>query len=144
MSENKIVKTLTEASMLAGLSAGIGWLGKKMMKESLTKDPSESITNFAKWTVVLAGSIALKDYLEAQKIRDWIAKQHSDERIASQNLGNVDNALRLYNQFHRTNIILTKPNFSHYYKKSQTQKNNELIYVSGGMLVVSYFIAKFI
>ena len=34
MSENKIVKTLMEASMLVGLSAGIGFLGKKMMKES--------------------------------------------------------------------------------------------------------------
>ena len=46
MSDNKLVKTLTDAAGITGLAAGIGFLAKK----------------------VIAASLATKDYLEKQKI----------------------------------------------------------------------------
>ena len=67
MSDNKLVKTVMEAATLAGLAAGIGWVGKKVLKEDLTANPSTNIMNYAKFTAVMAGSIALRDYLEKQK-----------------------------------------------------------------------------
>ena len=39
-----------------------------MLKENFLGDPSSSIMNYAKFTTVLAGSMALKTYLEDQKI----------------------------------------------------------------------------
>ena len=73
MSDNKVVKSLLALSQgLAGLArkslAGIGWIGKKVIKENLTSDPSASAMNYVKFTGVMAGSIALKKYLEDQKI----------------------------------------------------------------------------
>ena len=66
--ENKLVKTVTDSAVLIGLSAGVGYVAKKMMKESFLSDPSMSITNYAKWVAVLSGSMYLKTYLEDQKI----------------------------------------------------------------------------
>jgi len=57
-----------DAAVLTGLAAGIGWITRKMLKENFTVDPSSSGMNYAKFTVVLAGSIALKQYLEDKKI----------------------------------------------------------------------------
>jgi len=68
MSDNKLVKTIMDAATLTGLAAGIGWLSKKVVKEKMTDDPSDSVMNYAKFTAVMAGSIALKQYLEKQKI----------------------------------------------------------------------------
>ena len=68
MSDNKLVKTIMDSAVLTGLAAGLGWLGKKAVKENLTPDPSSSGMNYAKFTAVLAGAIALKQYLEDQKI----------------------------------------------------------------------------
>ena len=68
MSDNKLVKTIMEAATLTGLAAGIGWEAKKVVKENFTSDPSSSAMNYMKFTAVLAGSIALKKYLEDQKI----------------------------------------------------------------------------
>jgi len=67
MSDNKLVKTVIEAATLTGLAAGIGWAAKKVVKENFTSDPSNSVMNYAKFTAVMAGSIALKKYLEDQK-----------------------------------------------------------------------------
>ena len=64
MSDNKLVKTLTDA----GLAAGIGFLAKKVINESMTSDPSSNLMNYVKFTVVIAASLATKDYLEKQKI----------------------------------------------------------------------------
>ena len=64
MSDNKLVKSLLDAATITGLVAGIGWIGKKVIKENLTGDPSTSLMNYAKFTAVMAGSIALKKYLE--------------------------------------------------------------------------------
>lgn len=66
--EDKLIKTFMDASLTMAIATGIGYVGKKMMKESFTSDPSNSIINYGKWVVVLAGSFALKDYLETKKI----------------------------------------------------------------------------
>ena len=68
MSDNKLVKTILDAATLTGLVAGIGWVSKKVVKENLTSDPSSNIMNYVKFTAVMTGSIALKKYLEDQKI----------------------------------------------------------------------------
>ena len=68
MSDNKLVKSLLDAATITGLVAGIGWIGRKIIKEDLTKDPSANAMNYVKFTAVMAGSIALKKYLEDQKI----------------------------------------------------------------------------
>jgi len=61
MSDNKLVKTIMDSVVLTGLAAGIGWIAKKVVKENLTSDPSSGAMQYAKFTAVLAGSIALKD-----------------------------------------------------------------------------------
>jgi len=68
MSDNKLVKTVIDAATLTGLAAGIGWALKKVVKENFTSDPSSSVMNYVQFTPVMAGSIALKKYLEDQKI----------------------------------------------------------------------------
>ena len=68
MSDNKLVKTIMDAATLTGLAAGIGWIAKKAVKENFTQDPSSNVMNYAKFTAVMAGSIALKQYLQDQKI----------------------------------------------------------------------------
>ena len=68
MSDNKLVKTILDATTLTGLVAGIGWATKKVVKENLTSDPSSNVMNYAKFTLVMTGAIAAKKYLEDQKI----------------------------------------------------------------------------
>ena len=68
MSDNKLAKTIMDAATLTGLAAGIGWIAKKVVKENFTADPSSNVMNYAKFTAVMAGSIALRQYLEDQKI----------------------------------------------------------------------------
>jgi len=68
MSDNKLVKSLMDATVLTGIVTGIGWVAKKVLKMSFTADPSNSAENFVKFAAVMAGSIAAKQYLEDQKI----------------------------------------------------------------------------
>ena len=68
MSDNKLVKTIMDAAILTSIAAGIGWIGKKVVKEDFTNDPSSNVMNYAKFTAVLAASIAVKQYLEDKKI----------------------------------------------------------------------------
>ena len=68
MTDNKLVKTILEAATLTGIAAAIGWVSKKVLKENLTPDPSSDLMNYVRFTAVMAGSIALKNYLENQKI----------------------------------------------------------------------------
>ena len=69
MSGNKLVKSILDAATITGLVAGIGWIvKKKTTKENFTADPSANIMNYVKFTAVMVGSIALKKYLEDQKI----------------------------------------------------------------------------
>ena len=44
MSDNKLVKTIMDATTITGLAAGIGWVAKKVVKENFTSDPSTSRT----------------------------------------------------------------------------------------------------
>jgi len=67
-SDNKLVKSITDAAVLTGLVAGIDWIAKKAVKENFTSDPSSNAMNYVKFTAVMAGSIALRQYLEDQKI----------------------------------------------------------------------------
>ena len=68
MSDSKLVKTIVDTAALTGLAAAIGWVAKKVVKENFTADPSSNVMNYAKFTAVMAGSIALKDYLMKEKI----------------------------------------------------------------------------
>ena len=68
MSNNKLVETIIDAATLTGIAAGIGWIAKKVTKKNLTPDPSSNVMNYAKFTAVMAASIAAKNYLEDQKI----------------------------------------------------------------------------
>ena len=68
MADNKLVKTIMDAATLTALATGIGWLPRKVMKENFISEPSSNIMNYAKFTAIMAGSIALKQYLEDQKI----------------------------------------------------------------------------
>ena len=66
--QSKLVQTAMDAAMLVGLSAAIGWVGRKVLKEPFIGDPSSNITNYGKWVAVLTGSIFLKDYLQDKKV----------------------------------------------------------------------------
>ena len=66
--ESKLVKTVTDAAVIVGLAAGIGYVGKKATKETFIDDPSSSVMNYGKWVLVLAGSSYAKDYLEKKGI----------------------------------------------------------------------------
>ena len=68
MSDNKLVKTILEAATLTGIVAGIGWVAKKVAKENFTPDPSSSLMNSVKFIPAMAASVALRKYLEDQKI----------------------------------------------------------------------------
>ena len=68
MPDNKFVKTIMDATTLTGFAAGIGWIAREVVKENMIDDPSADLMNYVKFTVVMAGSIALKKYLEDQKI----------------------------------------------------------------------------
>ena len=68
MSENKLVKTVTDSTVLIGIAAAVGYVGKKALKESLINDPSSSVMNFVRLVGVLSVSMYIKTYLEDQKI----------------------------------------------------------------------------
>ena len=68
MSDNNLVKTIMDAASLTSLAAGIGWIVKKVVKENFTTDPSSNVMNYAKFTIDVADSVALKQYLEDQKV----------------------------------------------------------------------------
>lgn len=61
MADNKLVKAIMDATTLTG------WIAKKVVKENFTCDPSSDRMNYVNFTAVMAGSIALKQYLEVQK-----------------------------------------------------------------------------
>ena len=68
MSDNKLVKSILDAATITALVASIGWIGRKTIKENFTADPIANIMNYVKFTVAMAGSIALKKYLVDEKI----------------------------------------------------------------------------
>ena len=84
MSDNKLMKIILDAATLTGLAAFIGCIAKKVVKENFTYDPSSSVINYAKFTAVMAGSIALRQYLQDQKILpDSVRKNNFVYKMAS-------------------------------------------------------------
>ena len=67
MSDNKLVKKSLTQLLLPALPLALAGLEKKVVKENFTNDPSGNVMNYAKFTAVMAGSIALKQYLQNQK-----------------------------------------------------------------------------
>ena len=66
--QSKFVKTVTDAAVLVGLAAAIGWVGKKVLKESLTGDPSTNFMNYGEWVGVMTVCLYLKEYLTDKKV----------------------------------------------------------------------------
>lgn len=68
MSDCKLVKTSSDSATLTGLIVRIGWVAKKVIKEPVISDPSSNLMKYVNFTVVIAASIAAKQYLEDEKI----------------------------------------------------------------------------
>ena len=89
-----------------------------------------------------------KDYAKYQenreKLLDWQEQNRENNAIASQNFEDTDEAFKLYNLTHQDKINITKPVFSDYYRPSKDQKFYEMIYVGGGMALVSFVAARFL
>ena len=69
MSDNKLVKSILDAATITGLSCRWHWVDwQKNNQRKLHSRPSANIMNYVKFTAAMAGSIALKKYLEDQKI----------------------------------------------------------------------------
>ena len=65
--ENKLVKMVTDSAVLDGLTAGVGYMAKKILNEHFLGDPSSNVMNYAKFTGVLAGSMAMKTLWKIRK-----------------------------------------------------------------------------
>lgn len=66
------MKTLTDSATLTRLAAGIRWVAKKVIKESMTSDSSSNLINYVKFIAVIAASFAAKRYLDEQKILPYL------------------------------------------------------------------------
>ena len=76
---------------------------------------------------------------------DCYSQRRNEQDIAAQDLSNTDEALKLYNKVHSQDIAVgNEPNFSNYYKPSNSQKTGEIVYVSAGMLGIVYLASKFL
>ena len=82
----------------------------------------------------------------AKKTEDWIDANRRNSAIASQNLSNTDEALKLYNRTHpdEPRLHLNEPIISDYYRPSNGQKIGEMAYVGGGMLALGYQASKWL
>ena len=95
---------------------------------------------------------ALEKYNEAverfregqEKLQDFIAENDRLKHQTSQNLVNVYNALKLYNQTDNEKIALKEPQMSDYYSPSNQQKAAEIMYVGGGALVLGYTASRLV
>ena len=84
-----------------------------------------------------------------QRVLDWYSQRRDQQDIAAHDMGNTDEALKLYNRVHEAvdqpQISLGKePQLGDYYKPSSSQKTGEIVYIAGGMLGVVYLASKFI
>ena len=93
-----------------------------------------------------------RDYQVWQKSRqgdlDWYSQRRDKEEAAAHDMGNTDEALKLYNRVHKAvdqpQVHLKEPQLGDYYKPSSFQKTGEIVYVVGGMLSIVYLASKFI
>ena len=83
-----------------------------------------------------------------QRVLDWYSQRRDKKELAAQDMGNTDEALKLYNHVHEAvdqpQVHLKEPQFGNYYKPSDSQKKAEIVYIAGGMLGVVYLASKFI
>ena len=84
-----------------------------------------------------------------QRVMDWYTQRRDQQDRAARDMGNTDEALKLYNRVHQAvdqpSISIGKePQFTNYYKPSSSQKTGEIAYIAGGMVVVVYLASKFI
>ena len=84
-----------------------------------------------------------------QLVMDWYSQRRDQQDRAAQDMGNTDEALKLYNRVHQAvdqpSISIGKePQFANYYKPSDPQKTGEIAYVAGGMVAVVYLASKFV
>ena len=89
-----------------------------------------------------------KDYSKyeenRQRLLDWVNANRHNDAIASQNLNNTDESLKLYNRTHSDkNLHLNEPIF-HDYRPSNDQKIGEMLFVGGGMLSLGYLASKWL
>ena len=90
-----------------------------------------------------------KDYSKyeenRQRLLAWVDANRHNDAIASQNLSNTDEALKLYNRIHPdVNLHLSEPIFHDYYRPSNDQKIGEILYVGRGMLSLGYLSSKWL
>ena len=92
MSDNKLVKALLDAATITGLVAGIGWIGKKVIKENLTSDPSASPMNYVKFTAVMASLTNIHreqlhqwQRLQQQRRRQWLQQRMAAAQTENKN-----------------------------------------------------------
>ena len=90
-----------------------------------------------------------KDYSKyeenRQRLLDWVDANRHNDAIASQNLSNTDEALKLYKRTHPdVNVEVNEPIFPDYYRPSNDQKIGEILYVGGGMLPLGYLASKWL
>ena len=90
-----------------------------------------------------------KDYAKYQenreKLLDWQEQNRENKEIASQNFRDTDEVLKLHNRTHPDkNLNLTESVFSDYYRPLKNQKTYEMIYVAGGMALVSFIATRFL
>ena len=80
-----------------------------------------------------------------QKLLDWQEQNRHEDAISAQNFENTDEALKLYNKFHPDeNMQINEPVFSDYCRPSKDQKIGEMVYVSGGMMVLGYAASRWL
>ena len=71
---------------------------------------------------------------DRKKLLDWIARSDRIKDQAKQNFTNTDYAFKLYNQAHsHEQIPIPKePEFSDFYKPTEQQKQDELLFIGTG------------
>ena len=89
MSKEKIFKTIYDASVLIGISAGFGYFVNLY-------DPSDSVIDYLKWVAILSVSIYLKDYVQREEILKRIDSLNSkkDNNIKEKTPKNLDLKLK--------------------------------------------------
>ena len=66
--QNKLVKMVTDSAVLVGLTAGVGYLAKENSKRKFSRRPVLKRYELCEIHRCSRGSMALKTYLEDQKI----------------------------------------------------------------------------
>ena len=88
-----------------------------------------------------------KDYAEYQENREkvlhWHDKMIETETLAEKIFQDTDEVFKFYSLTHQDKIDKNEPVFSDYYRPSKDQKFYEMIYVGGGMAIVSFIGARF-